>query len=256
TMAETIVRVECLKHVYPDNTTVDLCGLDFTVERGQRVAILGANGSGKSTLLHHLLGLLAPVEGRVEVFGEEPSRGWKKIRRRLGVVLQEAEEQIIGPTVWDDVTFSVRQAGWPAEQVRRRAEEVIGRLNLGHVTRRVPQYLSGGEKRRVAVAGAIIHQPELLILDEPFTGLDPASRLALLSLLRELNADGMAYVVATHEVALVPEIADYVYVLQQGRGIAQRGRPGELALERLAREIGLQSDRSGDTMNEASSFTS
>ncbi len=229
-MPETIALVECLKHVYPDETAVDLCGLAFTVERRQRVAILGPNGSGKSTLLHHLLGLLSPVEGRVEVFGEEPARGWKKIRQRLGVVLQDVEEQIIGPTVWDDVTFSVRQAGWPAEKVAERAEEVIRRLNLDHVRHRVPQYLSGGEKRRVAVAGAIMHRPELLLLDEPFTGLDPPGRRDLIALLGELNAEGMAYVVATHEVELVPELADYVYVLEHN-GIVRQGLPTEIPLE-------------------------
>lgn len=234
-MPETIVTVECLKHVYPDKTAVDLCGLDFTVEAGQRVAILGANGSGKSTLLHHLIGLLAPVEGKVEVFGEEPARGWKKIRRRLGIVLQDVEEQIIGPTVWDDVTFSVRQAGWPPEEVAERGEEVVRRLNLDHLRHRVPQYLSGGEKRRVAVAGAIIHRPDLLILDEPFTGLDPSGQRELIALLTELNAAGMAYVVATHEAELVPEIADYVYVLENN-GITRRGCPAELDLARTSCE--------------------
>lgn len=227
-MPENIVLVECLKHVYPDDTAVDLCGLAFTVERGQRVAVLGANGSGKSTLLHHVIGLLAPVEGKVEVFGEEPARGWKKIRHRLGVVLQDPEEQIIGPTVWDDVTFTIRQACWPAEEVARRGEELIRRLNLEHVRHRVPQYLSGGEKRRVAIAGAIIHRPELLVLDEPFTGLDPAGRRDLIALLTELNASGMAYILATHEVGILPEAADYVYVLENS-GIVRRGRPGEVS---------------------------
>lgn len=239
-MAEIIARVECLKHVYPDNTAVDLCGLAFTVERQQRVAILGENGSGKSTLLGHLLGLLAPVEGRVEVFGADPARDWRKIRQKIGVVLQDVEEQIIGPTVWDDVTFSVRQGGWPAGEVTRRGEEVLRWLGLEHLRHRVPQYLSGGEKRRVAVAGAIIHRPELLVLDEPFTGLDYHGRRELIALLQELNAEGMAYVVATHEVDLVPEIADYVYALERS-GIARRGRPEEVVAEYLCgAEAGLR----------------
>lgn len=234
-MPENIVLVECLKHIYPDDTAVDLCGLAFTVERGQRVAVLGANGSGKSTLLHHVIGLLTPVEGKVEVFGEDPARGWKRIRHRLGAVLQDPEEQIIGPTVWDDVTFTVRQAGWPAEEVERRGEEVIGRLHLSQARHRVPQYLSGGEKRRVAIAGAIIHRPELLVLDEPFTGLDPEGRRDLIALLQELNAAGMAYILATHEVGIVPEVADYVYVLEQG-GIVRRGLPGEVSFSTPAME--------------------
>jgi ABC-type Mn2+/Zn2+ transport system ATPase subunit len=119
-MSENIIaQVKCLRHVYPDQTEVDLCGLDFSVCTGQRIAILGANGSGKSTLIFHLLGLLAPVDGDVTVFGVNPSRQFKEIRHRIGVVLQNVDDQIIGPTVWDDVTFTPRALGWPQSEVER-----------------------------------------------------------------------------------------------------------------------------------------
>jgi len=104
--AAPAVRVSCVRHTYADRTQVHLCGLDFVVERGQRVVILGPNGCGKSTLLYHILGLLEPQEGEVSVFGVNPARDFVKIRERVGVLLQNVEEQIIAPTVWDDVSYS------------------------------------------------------------------------------------------------------------------------------------------------------
>jgi len=173
-MSENIIaQVKCLRHVYPDQTEVDLCGLDFAVRARQRIAILGANGSGKSTLIFHLLGLLAPVDGEVAVFGINPSKQFKDIRDRVGVVLQNVDDQIIGPTVWDDVTFTPRALGWPQDEVERKGEAILNRLGISHLKRKVPHYLSGGEKRKVALAGALVTEPELLIMDEPFTGLDP-----------------------------------------------------------------------------------
>ena len=116
---DTAVRVSCVRHVYADRTQVHLCGLDFVVQKGQRVVILGPNGSGKSTLLYHILGLLEPNEGDVSVFGVNPARSFNKIRERVGVVLQNVDEQILAPTVWDDVSFSPRNYGYPAQEVDR-----------------------------------------------------------------------------------------------------------------------------------------
>ena len=118
---EIAVRVSCVRHVYADRTQVHLCGLDFVVERGQRVVILGPNGCGKSTLLYHILGLLEPHEGDVTVFGVHPARSFNKIRERVGVVLQNVDEQILAPTVWDDVSFSPRNYGYGEAEVERRS---------------------------------------------------------------------------------------------------------------------------------------
>lgn len=226
---EIIARVNCLKHVYPDHTSVDLCGLDFTVSRGQRVAILGANGSGKSTLIFHLLGLLAPIEGEVSVFGVNPAKSFREVRQRIGVVLQNVDDQIVGPTVWDDVTFTPRMMGWPASRVDEAGEAILQRLNIGHLRNKIPHYLSGGEKRKVALAGALVTQPELLIMDEPFTGLDPRSRSELVGLLESISRElGLSYIISTHEMDFVPLVADFVYVLGGPGGIAMRGTPQEV----------------------------
>ncbi len=240
-MDDIIARVNCLKHEYPDHTTVDLCGLDFTVRRGQRVVVLGANGSGKSTLIYHLLGLLAPVDGDVTVFGVNPARSFREVRQRVGVVLQNVDDQIIGPTVWDDVTFTPRAMGWPRERVAAAGDAILERLNIRHLRNKIPHYLSGGEKRKVALAGALVTEPELLILDEPFTGLDPRSRSELVDLLDSVSEQlHPGYVISTHEIDFVPHIADYVYVLAGPGGIALSGTPGEVFSQgdRL-RELGV-----------------
>lgn len=226
---ETVVRVSCVKHAYEDGTHVDLCGLEFTADKGSRVAILGPNGAGKSTMLFHILGLLAPQEGEVRVFGAEPSREWASIRRRVGVVLQNVDEQLLAPTVWDDVAFSPRQYGLPEAEVRERVERALALLDIEKLAQRVPHNLSGGEKRKVALAGALVMEPDLLVLDEPFEGLDPASRDALIALLERLSAErGVTMIMSTHDIDSVPEFADYAYVLAPGGHIVLKGTPAEV----------------------------
>ena len=226
---ETVVRVSCVKHSYEDGSHVDLCGLDFTADRGSRVAILGPNGAGKTTMLFHILGILAPQEGTVQVFGVDPSHNWPAIRRRIGVVLQNVDEQLISPTVFDDVAFSPRQYGLPEEEVRSRTSAALALLGIEDLGDRVPHNLSGGEKRKVALAGALVMDPELLVLDEPFEGLDPTSREALIALLRTLAEDrDVTIVMSTHDIDTVPEFADYAYVLQQGGRIVLKGTPAEV----------------------------
>ena len=227
--AEEIVRISCVRHTYEDGTSVHLCGLDFLAHRGKRVAVLGPNGAGKTTMLYHILGLLKPQEGAVEVFGVSPSEEWSSIRRRVGVVLQNVDEQIISPTVGDDVAFSPRQYGLPEAEVRERVERVLGLLGITELADRVPHNLSGGEKRKVALAGALVMDPELLVLDEPFEGLDPTSRQGLLDLLERLARErGMTIVLSTHDIDTVPEFADYAYILAPGGTIALRGTPAEV----------------------------
>ncbi|MFN8589343.1 MAG: energy-coupling factor ABC transporter ATP-binding protein [Candidatus Eisenbacteria bacterium] len=228
-MSEPIVHVSCVRHTYPDRTSVHLCGLDFVVEKGQRVVILGPNGCGKSTLLYHILGLLAPQEGDVQVFGADPAKHFSKIRERVGVLLQNADEQIIAPTVYDDVSFSPRNYGYTDAEVGEKVGVALRKVGIEHLAHKVCHYLSGGEKRKVALAGALVLEPELLVLDEPFEGLDPASRNDIVDLLNRLNREhGVSLVVATHDVQLVEPLADKVYVLKRGGEILAQGPPAEI----------------------------
>ncbi len=228
---EQLVTVSCLKHIYPDTTEIHICGLDFVVNRGERVAILGGNGSGKTTLLYHVLGLLQPNEGRVSVFGLDPSSQYNKIRERIGVLLQNVEEQILSPTVWDDISFSPRNYGYNRLQIQEMVEKVMAELGIGHLRDKICHYLSGGEKRKVALAGALVMRPELLILDEPFEGLDTRSRTELVGLLNKQNRDGMTIVMSTHDLNLVAGFADKVYVLSKGHGVVAAGTPAEIFLK-------------------------
>jgi cobalt/nickel transport system ATP-binding protein len=145
------------------------------------------------------------------------------------VVLQNVDEQLISPTVFDDVAFSPRQYGLPEAEVREAVESALALLGIEHLASRVPHNLSGGEKRKVALAGALVLQPELLVLDEPFEGLDPTSRASLIRLLSELaGRRRLTIVMSTHDIDTVPEFADYAYVLQQGGRIVLKGTPAEV----------------------------
>ena len=224
-----IAFVSCVKHRYEDGTSVELCGIDFCAHRGERTVLLGPNGAGKSTLLFHLLGLLKSQEGMVRVFGKDPATHWKLVRQRIGVVLQNVDQQLIMPTVYDDIAFSPRQYGAGEGEVDTRVRSIAATLGIGHLLNRAPQGLSGGEKRKVALAGALVTEPELLILDEPFEGLDPAARSSIISLLNGLVAErGVTLVMSTHDIDAVGEFADFCYVLRHGGEIALAGPPQEV----------------------------
>lgn len=229
TESERVVEVDCITHIYPDMTKLQICGLEFVVNRGERVTILGSNGCGKTTLLKHLLGILVPKDGSVKVFGTNPGKDFIRIRQRIGVVMQNVDEQILGPTVYDDILFAPLNYGVARSKAEADAKEVIERLNLGPIQKKIVHYLSGGEKKKVALAGALIMQPDLLILDEPFAGLDPLSRRELVQILNELNREKkMTSIMTLHEVDLVPDVTDVLYLMRSHGHVSERGTPREI----------------------------
>ena len=226
---ERVVEIDCITHIYPDLTKVQICGLEFVVNRGERVSILGTNGCGKTTLLKHLVGLLVPKDGSVRVFGVNPGKDFSKIRNKIGVVMQDVDEQILGPTVYDDILFAPLNYGVPQAEAEALAKEVIERLSLQSIAGKIVHYLSGGEKRKVALAGALVLKPELLILDEPFAGLDPLSRRDLIRILNELNRDNRVTLIMTlHEVDLVAEVTDVLYLMYGHGDLGERGTPEDI----------------------------
>lgn len=239
-MGKEIVRVECVKHRYPDKTEVNICGLTFTLSQGERVVILGPNGSGKTTLLAHLMGVLEPLEGNVNLFGLNPKQRFNEIRTRIGVVFQNVEEQIIGPTVWDDIALGPLNSGLSKDEVEKKVTEIMNELGIEALANKIPHYLSGGEKRKVALAGAMVMKPELLILDEPFNGLDPQSKQEMVELLCSFNEKfGTALIITTHEMELVHKLAQNIYILHKGALIA-KGKPEEILTQRsLLKEANL-----------------
>jgi len=223
-----VVKVSCVKHIYPDKTEVSICGLDFIVNKGERIVILGSNGSGKTTLLSHILGLLKPLKGQVAVFGRDPVKEFNKIREKIGVLFQSVDEQIIGPTVYDDISFPLRNAGQDKEIVKRTVAEISEILGITQIMNKVPHYLSGGQKKKVAMAGALVLAPELLILDEPFDGLDPQSKREMIELINDFNQrKNLTTIITTHDINIVPYIADVIYILDKGN-IVTSGTPEEI----------------------------
>lgn len=217
-----VVHVNCLKHVYPDHTEVDLCGLDFVVNEGEKVVILASNGAGKTTLLNHILGFLTPLEGSVEVLGMSPKKDFNKLRKKLGVVFQNVDEQIIGPRVYDDIGFTPRNDGVDKETVDRMVNDIAKDFDIEALLSKIPHYLSGGQKKKVALAGAMVMNPEILILDEPFESLDPKSKTEMVRHLNEINDKyNTTMIITTHDINLVPEIADVIYVIDQGHVVAK-----------------------------------
>jgi len=227
-LSEQIASVHCIRHVYPDRTEVSLCGVELSIQAGEKVAILAANGAGKTTLLQHLTGLLKPVEGSVRVFGLEPYKDFDKVRTRLGVVFQHAGEQIIGATVRDDVAFGLGHLKLTKTETQERVDKALNMLDITHLAEKVPHYLSGGEQKKVALAGVLAPSPELLILDEPFAELDPWAVRELVALLKGVNKEtGAAMVFTSHQLEPVALLADTVYVLHKGHVVA-KGTPLEV----------------------------
>ena len=217
-MLEPLVSVNCLRHVYPDRTEVSLCGLEMEVNPGEIVAVLAANGAGKTTLLQHITGMLRPVEGSVRVFGLDPYEDFERVRPRLGVVFQNPAEQIIGPTVGEDIAFGMGHLKLSRQEQDARVEAILQRLGISHLKDKVPHYLSGGEVKKVALAGALVTGPELLVLDEPFSQLDMAAIKSLVSLLRSVSReDGTAIIFTSHQLEPAALLADTVYVLNGGQ---------------------------------------
>ena len=207
-----------------------LKGVSLKVEKGEMVALLGKNGAGKSTLFLHLNGIYEPDEGQVFIDGEElkyDKKSLLKFRQKVGIVFQNPDDQIFAPTVEEDVAFGPLNLGLSMEEVQDRVEEALARVGMSGFEKKAPHHLSGGQKKRVAIAGILAMKPEIMVLDEPTAGLDPQGVTNLTKLLKELNEEGITIIISTHEVDLVPNYASRVFVLVDGLLIAE-GTPKEI----------------------------
>ncbi|MCX7920448.1 MAG: energy-coupling factor ABC transporter ATP-binding protein [Clostridia bacterium] len=214
---------------YPYEKPV-LDNISLNVKAGEKICILGANGSGKSTFLKILLGLLHPQKGSFKAFGTQmtsklfsDSTFSKDYHRRVGFIFQNSEAQLFCSTVKEEIAFGPLQLNLPTEQVRQRMEDVLNLLNIQHLKDKTPFKLSGGEKKKVALASVLVLNPEVLILDEPTNGLDPKTQRWLVELLIGLNRAGKTIITSTHNLELVQEISNRAVVFDETHKIAADG---------------------------------
>ncbi|MHB8085466.1 MAG: energy-coupling factor ABC transporter ATP-binding protein [Dehalococcoidia bacterium] len=228
-----IYRAKNLDYEYPGSITA-LSHVSFDIGAGELVALVGANGSGKSTLLKLLDGLLFPTGGELLAFGMKLSEKILEagniaadFRRRVGLVFQDPDVQLFSPTVWDEVTFGPLQLGISRDEVILRAHQALELLNIGNLKERPPYLLSGGEKKKVSLASVLSLRPQVLLLDEPTTGLDPWSQGNLIDFLLEWGDKDKALVFSTQDLDVVEEVATRVIVMGAGHDIVADGKPEE-----------------------------
>jgi cobalt/nickel transport system ATP-binding protein len=235
-----IFEIEHLTYRYDHVAALD--DFSLTIPEGSRIALVGANGSGKSTLLRILDGLYFGQQGAVRFRGEELSEDafahddfafW--FRRQVGLVFQNPDVQIFNPTVFDEVAFGPLQLRWPKSEVRDRVGAALERFHIAHLKDRAPHRLSGGEKKRVALASVLVLDPEVLLLDEPTAALDPRSQSELIDQLVDWGGGAKTVITATHDLEHLAHIADRCCVLESGR-LAAEGAPREILADRALLE--------------------
>ena len=228
------IKIENMSHIYQPGSPFEadaLENIDFTIEDGELLALIGHTGSGKSTLAQHLNGLLTPTSGRVLVDGQdinEKGVNRRALRQRVGLLFQYAEYQLFEETVYKDIAFGPKNQGLTGEALDRRVRDAFARVHLPEdALEKSPFELSGGQMRRVALAGVVAMQPSVLVLDEPIAGLDPRGREELTQVIHELHASGVTIVLISHNMDDVARIATRVAVLEKGC-LAMLGTPREV----------------------------
>jgi cobalt/nickel transport system ATP-binding protein len=229
--------------------------VDFSVYPDEVVALVGPNGAGKSTLLEHLNATLVPDEGELVVEGTPITEDNRThARREVGFVFQDADTQLVAPTVLDDVMFGLQNYGVPGDEARARAREALATVDAGHLEDRIPHYLSGGEKRLVGLAGVLVLEPSVVVLDEPLAGLDPERSRLVADRIQQIHEEGISIALSTHDLEFAAEVGDRICVMAEGNVVGS-GTPREVfydddllaranlrppAAVRVARDAGLE----------------
>ena len=216
------LQTKDLSFTYPDGTEA-LKKVNITIKKGERIAIMGPNGAGKSTLFSHFNGLSEPTSGHVEIDGEKiifERDELLKVRQKVGIVFQDPNDQLFAPTVKEDVAFGPMNLGLVYDEVERRIKESLEMVGMAGFEDKTPHHLSGGQQKRVAIAGIIAMKPEIMILDEPTAGLDPEGVDKVLDILNNLNKEGISIVISSHDIEMVNQFADKIFVLYSGEIIA------------------------------------
>ena len=217
-MTNIQLSTENLSFTYPDGTRA-LKNINIEIEKGEKVAIIGPNGAGKSTLFSHFNGLTEPTSGCVKIEGKPISfekDELLKVRQKVGIVFQDPNDQLFAPTVKEDRAFGPMNLGLSYDEVEKRVEDALKMVGMENYEDKTPHHLSGGQQKRIAIAGIIAMKPELMILDEPTAGLDPDGVEKVLNIMNQLNEEGMTLIISSHDIDMISKYADKIFVLYNG----------------------------------------
>ena len=214
-MSPVIFNLSKIRYAYPGGPLV-LNDIDFTLRAGDRIGLVAPNGSGKTTLFHVIMGLIKPLSGTVEAFGapREAEADFIEVRRRIGLLFQDADDQLFSPTVLEDVAFGPLNLGKSRQEAVTVARNTLDFLGLNGFEDRVTYKLSGGEKRLVSLATVLAMEPEVLLLDEPSSGLDSATKDTLIDILNGLD---LSFVLISHEFDFLSKTTEHIYTMDGGR---------------------------------------
>lgn len=217
-MTNIQLSTENLSFTYPDGTQA-LKNINIEIEKGEKVAIIGPNGAGKSTLFSHFNVLTEPTSGCVKIEGKPISfekDELLKVRQKVGIVFQDPNDQLFAPTVKEDIAFGPMNLGLSYDEVEKRVEDALKMVGMENYEDKTPHHLSGGQQKRIAIAGIIAMKPELMILDEPTAGLDPDGVEKVLNIMNQLNKEGMTLIISSHDIDMISKYADKIFVLYNG----------------------------------------
>lgn len=226
---EPAIRVENLHYTYEDGTQA-LRGINLEIRKGEKIAIMGANGSGKSTFFLHLNGVMKPSQGAVYIDGSSihySRKGLLDVRRRVGIVFQDPDNQLFSADVKQEISFGVLNLGYSQEEAREKVEKVMDDLNITAFCDKPTHFLSGGQKKRVAIADILVMEPEVIILDEPASALDPKHARMIDGIVDQLSDRGITVILSTHDVERALIWADRVVLFHEGQVVGQ-GTPDEI----------------------------
>lgn len=221
-----VLETKNLTHVFPDGTAA-IRDISMRIPDGEFVILAGANGSGKTVFIRHLNGLLMPTRGKVLLDGEPITKDIAGARRKIGYIFQDSDSQIVGQTVAEDIAFGPENLNLPAPEVERLVQEAMGAVGLSDLSSQNPHALSGGQKRKLAVAGVLAMQPDILIFDEPFTGLDYPGVVQVLRQLVRLHQSGHTIILVTHELEKALAHAGRLAIIHKGE-LVEDGRPEDV----------------------------
>ena len=242
-MTDIHLETKNLSFTYHDGTQA-LRNVNIKIKKGEKIAIMGPNGAGKSTLFSHFNGLTEPTSGHVEVDGEKiifEREELLKVRQKVGIVFQDPNDQLFAPTVKEDVAFGPMNLGLSYEEVENRISEALEMVGMSGFEDKTPHHLSGGQQKRVAIAGIVAMRPDIMILDEPTAGLDPEGVDKVLNILNNLNKEGMSIVISSHDIEMVNGFADKIFVLYDGEIIAQGDKSEIFSDKELLKKAHLKS---------------